>query len=101
MENSLNFLSEQKNLNGRYTIKDKLGSGNSSEVFECLDNQTGELKAIKIYGDETRIIFRKEMKIMQKISEINSSSHIKCYEGGIGFLSEEGKSKKKCMLYLN
>ena len=95
MKNSLNFLSEQKNLNGRYTIKDKLGSGNSSEVFECLDNQTGELKAIKIYGDETRIIFRKEMKIMQKISEINSSSHIKWYEGGIEFLSEERKSKKK------
>ena len=95
MKNSLNFLSEQKNLNGRYTIKDKLGSGNSSEVFECLDNQTGELKAIKIYGDEARIIFRKEIKIIQKISEINSSSHIKCYEGGIGFLSEKGKSKNK------
>ena len=92
MKNSLNFLSEQKNLNGRYTIKDKLGSGITSKVFECLDNQTGESKAIKIYRDEERLIFKKEMKIMQKISEINSSSHIKLYESGNEFLSEERKS---------
>ena len=95
MNTFLNFLPEQKILNGRYILKDALGSGKTSTVFKCLDNQIGESKAIKIFEDNARLAFKKELKINKKLSEINSTSHIKCYESGIGFLSEKGESMKK------
>ena len=95
MNTSLNFLFEQRILNSRYILMDALGSGQTSTVFECLDKQTGESKVVKIYGDNERLTFQKESAVNQKISEINSPYHIKCYESGIGFLIEKEKKMKK------
>ena len=40
------------------------------------------------------------MKILEKISAINPNSHIKCYEGGIGFLRQEENSTQKMFIIL-
>ena len=88
-------LKEQTLLNKRYFIKGFLGSGISSEVFKCLDNQTGLMKAAKIYFDNRRKEFKKETKMNKIISEINSPYLLRCYESGIGLLSKKGKNYEK------
>ena len=88
-------LKEQTLLNKRFFIKGFLGSGISSEVFKCLDNQTGLMKAAKIYFDNRRKEFKKETKMNKIISEINSPYLLRCYESGIGLLSKKGKNYEK------
>ena len=88
-------LKEQTLLNKRYFIKGFLGSGISSEVFKCLDNQTGLMKAAKIYFDNRRKEFKKETKMNKIISEINSPYLLRCYESGIGLVSKKGKNYEK------
>ena len=100
MSTSLNFLSKQPILNDRYIIKKELGTGTTSTVYECLDKQTNETKAAKIYNNNAIVAFKKELKILEKISEINSNSHIKCYESGIGFLTQEEKTTQKMFVIL-
>ena len=100
MSTSLNFLPKQPTLNDRYIIKKELGTGTTSTVYECLDKQTNERKAVKIYNNNAILAFKKELKILEKISEINSNSHIKCYESGIGFLTQEEKSTQKIFVIL-
>ena len=67
MSTSLNFLSKQPILNDRYIIKKELGTGTTSNVFECLDKQTNETKAAKIYNNNAIVAFKKELKILEKI----------------------------------
>ena len=100
MSTSLNFLSQQIILNDRYIIKKELGTGTTSMVFECLDIQTNETKAAKIYNNNAIVAFKKELKILEKISEINSTSHIKYYGNGIGFLTQEEKISQKMFIIL-
>ena len=95
MKSTINFSSEQIILNDRYIIKVALGTGKTSTVYKCLDNQTGETKAVKIYNNNAITEFKKEVKIMKKISGINSPYLIKCYESGIGFLKHNEKTTQK------
>ena len=99
MKSTINFSPEQIILNDRYIIQDTLGTGKTSTVYKCLDSQTGEAKAAKIYINDDITDFEKEVKIMKIISEINSPYHIKCYESGIGTLRQNEKETKK-MYYI-
>ena len=100
MSTSLNFLSQQIVLNDRYIIKKELGTGTTSTVYECLDQQTNETKAAKIFHNNAVVAFKKELKILEKISAINSPSHIKCYESGIGFLKQGENTSQKMFVIL-
>ena len=69
MKSTINFSSEQIILNDRYIIKDALGTGKTSTVYKCLDNQTGEEKAIKIYNNNaiTEKNFRNKFALSHQI----------------------------------
>ena len=90
-----NSLKDQCFLNKRYIIKGLLCSWASSEVFKCLDNKTGLMKAVKIYFDNKKLEFEKEAKINSIISQINSPYFIKYYENGIGLLLKNGNNSEK------
>ena len=91
MKSTINFSSEQLVLNDRYIIEDTLGVGKTSIVYKCLDNKTGEAKAVKIYINNDITEFEKEVKIIKTLSEINSPHLIRCYDSGIGTLRQNEK----------
>ena len=100
MESTINFSPEQKVLNDRYIIKDFINSGRTSTVFECLDTQTGITRAVKFYQNNEINAFKKEVSIMEVISELNSPHLIKSYESGIGILKHKEKSQKTMFIIL-
>ena len=87
-----NFSKDDLVLNNKYIIKDLISSGSTAEVYKCIDIETGLPKAAKIFQKISIIGFKTEAEIMEKISEINSSSLMKCYESGIKFLTQQEKS---------
>ena len=91
---------ELKILNDRYIIKEELGNGVTSVVYKVEDMLTKEIKAAKIYGYGYNYEFEREVKIMKKISEINSSSNIKYFESGFGYLRKREKNLQKMFIIL-
>ena len=100
MKSTINFSSEQLVLNDRYIIEDTLGVGKTSIVYKCLDNKTGEAKAVKIYINNDFTKFEKEVKIIKTLSEINSPHLIRCYDSGIGTLRQNETTQKKMYFIL-
>lgn len=100
MKSTINFSSEQLVLNDRYIIEDTLGVGKTSIVYKCLDNKTGEAKAVKIYLNNDFTEFEKEVKIIKTLSEINSPHLIRCYDSGIGTLRQNETTQKKMYFIL-
>ena len=90
-----NFSKDDLVLNNKYIIKDLISSGSTAEVYKCIDIETGLPKAAKIFQKISINGFKTEAEIMEKISEINSSSLMKCYESGIKFLTQQEKSIQK------
>ena len=74
-------------LNDEYTIVKELDFGASSKVYEVLVNRTGETRAAKIFNDDCRIAFRKEVEIFNSIANLNCA--IRMYSHGKGFVSME------------
>ena len=95
MKSTINFTSEQFVLNNRYILEDNLGKGKTAKVYKCIDIQTDETKAVKIYQNNDINEFENEEKILNKITDINSPYLIKCYESGKGILSYHGKNFEK------
>ena len=87
-------------LDNRYIIQKEIGSGATAEVYIVLDNYSGETKVAKIYSDNARIDFEKEVKIYQRLKEINLPSNIRCYAYGEGYLEQNKISEKKMFLIL-
>ena len=93
--NSHNISKEDMILNNKYIIKDLISSGGTAVVFKCIDKETGQSKAAKIFEKISFNGFQQEAEIMQKISEINSPSLMKCYESGISVLTHKKSSCQK------
>ena len=77
-----NFSKDDLVLNNKYIIKDLISSGSTAEVYKCIDIETGLPKAAKIFQKISINGFKTEAEIMEKISEINSSSLIVQYPFG-------------------
>ena len=93
--NSLNISKNDIILDDKYIIKDLINDGATANVFKCIDKDTGESKAAKIFEKISFSEFEQEVNIMKMISEINSPSLMKCYESGFSFLTEKGESNIK------
>ena len=93
--NSHNISKEDMILNNKYIIKDLISSGGTAVVFKCIDKETGQAKAAKIFEKISFNGFQQEAEIMQKISEINSPSLMKCYESGISVLTHKKSNCQK------
>jgi len=74
-------------LNDEYTIVKELDFGASSKVYEVLMNKTGETRAAKIFFDDCRIAFRKELEIFNSIANLNCP--IRKFSHGNGYVSME------------
>ena len=93
--NSHNISKEDMILNNKYIIKDLISSGGTAVVFKCIDKETCQAKAAKIFEKISFNGFQQEAEIMQKISEINSPSLMKCYESGISVLTHKKSNCQK------
>ena len=93
--NCPNFSKDDIILDDKYIIKELINDGATANVFKCIDKDTGESKAAKIFEKISFSEFEQEVNIMKIISEINSPSLMKCYESGFSFLTEKGESNIK------
>ena len=75
------------NLNNEYTIVKELDFGGTSKVYQVLEDKTKEIKVAKIFDDDCRIDFKKEVEMFNSISDLDCV--IKMFSHGKGFLSME------------
>ena len=94
------FSSDVLILNKRYIIQNKLGDGKTSIVYKIKDLLTGEIKAAKIFDNNMKEEFEREVHIFKKISEIDIPSNIKYFESGIGSLTQKNQSLQKMFIIL-
>ena len=87
--------SSKRILANRYTLISELGSGLSSQVFQVLDETTGETKVAKIYEDDSTSTFLKESQTFKMIQQINHPNLIKYYESEFEDLTQNGTTSKK------
>ena len=94
MKASINNSTTQSILSKKYIIKNEIGSGSTSKVFEVLDSLTDEIKVAKIYENINSESFKKEINIFKMIQELDLETNIKIYEYGVDDLTINGKSEK-------
>ena len=100
MNKSTNMSTAQKMLDNRYAIQTDIDSGVSAKVYVVLDTYSGETKAAKIYSDNARIDFQKEIQIYQILQKVNLPGNIRCYSYGEGYLTQNEISEKKMFAIL-
>ena len=100
MHKSTNMSTDQKMLDNRYAIQTDIDSGVSAKVYVVLDTYSGETKAAKIYSDNARIDFQKEIQIYQILQKVNLPGNIRCYSYGEGYLTQNEISEKKMFAIL-
>ena len=91
---------DKKMLDNRYAIQTDIDSGVSAKVYVVLDTYSGETKAAKIYSDNARIDFQKEIQIYQILQKVNLPGNIRCYSYGEGYLTQNEISEKKMFAIL-
>ena len=85
-------------LYNEYTLVKKLDYGGSPNVYEVLEDKTCEKKVAKIFNDGYEIEFKKEVKILKSISDLDGV--IKMFSYGKGFLSMEDEEDFKNYIIL-
>ena len=100
MNKSTNMPTDQKMLDNRYAIQKEIDSGISAKVYVALDTHSGEKKATKIYSDNARIDYEREVQIYQRLQKVNLPGNIRCYAYGEGYLTQNEISEKKMFAIL-
>lgn len=83
------------NFKERYSLKDQVGSGLTSNVSIVFDNETGKKKVAKIYEPNAIEAFQKEVKILRYLEELNLPGNIKFYDYGVDNITLNGKTKER------
>ncbi len=89
-------LPEEDSINNKYLILAKSGKGATSKVYLVEDKKDKKLYAAKVLK-EGNTSFKKEIKLLEKVSSLNNPFIINLIEYGEGSKSPF-RAKKKCSI---
>ena len=83
-----------ENIDKKYDIIEKKGSGASSIVFLVKDSTTKKIYAAKVLKKQDKI-FNNEVKILNELKEINSPYILNLINSGTGNIARKGNVFKE------